>query len=370
MYPYWILFLVFALGTIQTRSGTLAAAHGGVGLPAAPQRLLLGVAVVLMALMIGFRYEVGGDWLTYLWMYDDIQHMSLFASLTRTDPGYGVLNWISSELGTDIWGVNLVCGALFCFGLFRFAKGQPHPWLAILVGVPYLVIGVGMGYTRQAVAIGLAMCGFAAIAQGSLPRFLFWVLLAATFHRTAVVLIPIVGLAFSRNRLQTLLLSGLAVVVGYFVLLAPAMDQFTRGYIDQVYEAQGAGIRLAMNLVPAVLFLLLSKKLAPEPSERAVWRNVSIVALGAYVGYFFVASTVIVDRLALYVIPLQLFVLSRLPSAFAVKGLPSRGMLMLVIAYCAAVQFVWLNFSNHSIYWIPYKVYPVISGPDAASSRY
>jgi hypothetical protein len=33
---------------------------------------------------------------------------------------------------------------------------------------------------------------------------------------------------------------------------------------------------------------------------------------------------------------------------------------VLVVAYCALVEFVWLNFANHAKFWIPYQVYPLI----------
>ena len=36
-----------------------------------------------------------------------------------------------------------------------FVRRQPMPWLGLLVAIPYLVIVVGMGYSRQAIALGL-----------------------------------------------------------------------------------------------------------------------------------------------------------------------------------------------------------------------
>ena len=66
-------------------------------------------------------------------------------------------------------------------------------------------------------------------------------------------------------------------------------------------------------------------------------------------------SSTVVDRLALYVFPLQLAVLSRVPRALGSEGLGR----LLVIAYCFLVQFVWLNFAAHAEYWVPYRLYPL-----------
>ena len=65
-----------------------------------------------------------------------------------------------------------------------------------------------------------------------------------------------------------------------------------------------------------------------------------------------------IDRVALYLIPLQLFVFARLPRlARTVKG---RTLLVLgVVGYYSAVQFVWLNFATHAQYWLPYQFMPL-----------
>jgi hypothetical protein len=65
-----------------------------------------------------------------------------------------------------------------------------------------------------------------------------------------------------------------------------------------------------------------------------------------------------VDRLALYLIPMQLFVLGNLPHALS-RGGTNRLILNAVIASSIAVQFVWLNYAQHAEAWIPYRLYPI-----------
>jgi hypothetical protein len=142
-------------------------------------------------------------------------------------------------------------------------------------------------------------------------------------------------------------------------LVRQVIEQYSAGYVENVYEAQGAGIRLAMNVIPAVIFLAARKRFSQNRTDVAIWTNFSIVGLLFAAAYFAISSSVIVDRLALYVIPLQLFVLSRLPYAFGRNGAPSGILTIAVIAYSAAVQFVWLNFANHADYWLPYKIFPI-----------
>jgi hypothetical protein len=64
-------------------------------------------------------------------------------------------------------------------------------------------------------------------------------------------------------------------------------------------------------------------------------------------------SSTAVDRLALYVMPLQIAVLSRFPLLFGPAGT------VIVALYSLAIEFVWLNFTTHARFWIPYQIYPL-----------
>ena len=69
-------------------------------------------------------------------------------------------------------------------------------------------------------------------------------------------------------------------------------------------------------------------------------------------------SPTAVDRMALYLIPIQLFVFGRLPAlAVTVKG---RTQVVLgIVGYYVAVQFVWLNYAQTAFAWLPYRLYPL-----------
>jgi hypothetical protein len=280
-----------------------------------------------------------------------------FRAVRLSDPAYAALNWMAGQFRVGIWFVNFACGLLSVYGLARFANKHPNPWLMVAVAVPYLVIVVGMGYSRQAVAIALTMIGLTAISEGSFGRFVLWTLAGALFHRTAVLMIPVVAISYTRNRLQAFVVGAIGCVIGYYILQS-GFDRFQEGYLNRTLRSEGAGIRLAMNLPPAVIFLLLSRRFAVSEPERVLWRNLSIIAVVSFVALFFVKSSTALDRIALYIIPLQLFVLGRIPYMFA-KGGGSRAMLItLVILYAATVQYIWLNYSINARNWIPYRIYP------------
>ena len=343
---YWVMFLVPAWASIAAPGKPRP---GGKHLEMS--WLIVGV---LLALLVGLRHQVGGDWFNYESNYLDMVGMSISEAFERGDPGYNLLALLSIEVGGGVYLVNLVSGALFILGLAAFCRQQPRPWLALAVALPYMVVVVAMGYSRQGVALGLAMLGMVGLARKSNVQFVLCVALAATFHKSAVLLVPLAVLATPRGRLWTGLWVGITAGVLYYVLLADSVDGLVAGYIDAQYQSEGAAIRVAMNALPAVLVLLLRKRIVWQPAERNLWLTMALLSLGS-VGWLLVASSsTAVDRMALYLIPLQLFVFSRLPDLMG-RGRRLRNWVMAVVAYYAAVLFVWLNFATHSEFWLPYQ---------------
>jgi len=267
--------------------------------------------------MIGLRHEVGADWPAYLDRIDRVTDVPLQEALSEGDPAYSLLNWLAAETGLGIYFVNTVCAVLFAWGLVVFCRAQPRPWLALAVAVPYLVTVVAMGYTRQGVAIGLAMLGLVALSERKTLRFVVFVALAAVFHKSAVILMPLAILAGTKHRIWTAFWVGLSSLLFYVLLLQESVEALKINYLEAEYQSQGAAIRVAMNAIPAVLFLWFRRRFVMPQAERTFWTWMSLLALGFVVLLAVSPSSTAVDRVALYWIPLQLFVLSRLPNAIA-----------------------------------------------------
>ncbi|MDT0619868.1 EpsG family protein [Salinisphaera sp. P385] len=315
----------------------------------------LGIAI---ALLVGLRFEVGGDWGSYVGYLIRAQEFSLAQNLALGDPGYQLLNSVAAALGAGVWFVNLVCAAVFAAGLTVFARRLPDSLLAVAVAMPYLVIVVAMGYTRQAVAIGLAMIGLAYLTDRRNAWFVFYIALAASFHKSAVLLLPFAVLANTRRRLATSIWVGIAGAVFYLVFLAEHAQRLWYNYVqtDYAYASEGALIRVSMNALPAAVFLLLHRRIPMTTEQRALWFWVSVFSL-ACLGLVMQAPTA-VDRMALYFIPLQLVVWSYLPLRFV--GSQRALVRYAILVFYGAVLFVWLNYATHAFAWLPYQFWPVV----------
>jgi len=274
------------------------------------------------------------------------------------DPAFIFFNMLATWLGTGVYLVNLLSAIIFSWGLVVFCRSQPRPWLALVVAVPYLITVVAIGYTRQGVAIGIAMVAMVALSKGKTFRFILWIALAALFHKSAIILIPMAILASTKRRILTLIWVTVAGLILYALLLQEAASFLIFGYLESQYQSSGAAVRIAMNAVPGALFLLLRKRFQLSPEQRSFWTWMAWSAL-LFVPLLIVSpSSTAVDRVALYWIPLQLFVLSRLPNALGQKNGKNVVLVYVVMAYSAAVQFVWLVLADTAFAWLPYQFYP------------
>lgn len=312
----------------------------------------------VLVLAIGLRHEVGGDWFNYEPYIYAAADNTLLQSIALGDPAYSALNWVAAHVGGGIYFVNTVCAIIFTTGLLVFCRAQPRPWLAMVVAMPYLVIVVAMGYTRQAVAIGLAMLALVSLSDQRNLRFVLFIVMAATFHKSAVILMPLAVLANSKRRLLTAIWIGITSILFYLLLLQDSIEAFSRNYIDAEFKSSGAAIRIAMNAVPASIFLLFRHRFVMSSNDRSFWTWLAMTAL-IFIGVLLISpSSTAVDRMALYWIPLQLFVLSRLPNALGLPAGSNDLWVCSIVAYCATVLGTWLFYADNAFAWLPYQFYP------------
>jgi hypothetical protein len=363
LFIYWLLFVYFAAGALTSPLNSAFAPVPHTGLAPDEQagrrrsefRLFLVIGTLFMICMVGLRYKVGADWRTYELIFANTAGYDFFSVLRHGDPAYEALNWLVCQAGGRVWAVNSICAVIFGWGLFRLCSVQPLPWLALAIAVPYMIIVVAMGYTRQAVALGVLMAGLANQVSGkSILNFAVYTAIAATFHATAVIMFPLVAISGKGDRVANFLTAVAVALLLYNLFLTDRVDAFISSYLESEYSSQGAFIRVSMNMVAAVAFWAFGKRLRFSEHERKIWRNFSWAALVMLALLYLLSSTTAVDRISLYIMPLQIVVLTRV-AAVAQNRIAATGA---ILAYLFTVQYVWLNYALHAKFWVPYHLYP------------
>ncbi|MFK5976785.1 MAG: EpsG family protein [Sulfurovum sp.] len=311
--------------------------------------LLIGFIFIII---IGFRHKVGGDWYNYLNMYNDMFGVMFRDIFDSGDPAHKFFSWLMYRWDWGVYGSNIIYATIFMVGLIQFSRRQTYPWLSIAVAVPYLILVVVMGYSRQGVAIGLFLLGVTYLDRGRFIIYILFIITATLFHKTAILLLPLGVFLYGKGKFLRIIMIIPIAYGSWDLLFAEEQEALWVNYVEAQMMSDGAKIRVAMNLIPSLLLFKYRNEWKRSYNDYTFW---FWIALGSVVNVFLVnfASTA-VDRVALYFIPIQLVVFARLPYLARKEIAPSSTKLFIVLGY-GLVLFVWLNFATHSKYWLPYQ---------------
>jgi len=339
---YWILYLSVAYIALNKAGRSI--------------RLSQGTWIwlwIIFTILTGLRHHVGGDWNNYLWRFQQLPYMSFEEAMQSGDIGYMWLTYTINDMG---WGgiylVNFICAAIFFSGLFALLRRQPNPWLGLAVAIPYLIIVVSMGYVRQGVALGFVMLGLASLDKKRFKTFVFFIVLAITFHKSAILMIAFGIFQQGKGkffRFLALLLAGIGV---WSAFVEQASADLWTNYVEAEMQSSGAMLRAILNFIPAMFLVIYRREWQEEFDDYTLWLMIALASVMAMILVPYASTAV--DRMSLYFIPIQIVVWSRLPYLARYRMAPSMSTLFILSLYFM-VLFMWLNFGVFSNWWIPYR---------------
>ncbi|WP_109317296.1 EpsG family protein [Pseudovibrio ascidiaceicola] len=316
--------------------------------------VLVSFAIALSA-FIGFRFEVGKDWIQYNYIFKLITELPFIDAMDLTDAGYSFLNWLSHQLGFGISAVFFFCAVVLVVGLMMFAAMTPYPWLAMAVAMPHIVTIMAMDHIRQTTALGFILIGLAFLKRDRVWVFLGCIVLGALFHRTAIICLIFGLLLVQKNRLLLYpAVLGISALLMEF-LLADQIGVYILRYVETSAGSRGALIRLLLNALPAVGFLIYGKYANLPPRIDKVMKAMAWAAVFSLILLPLLPSPVIIDRIGKYFLPVQILFFPLIVSLL--RGYAFRFIATsLICAYLFLTQFYWLYTSELADFWVPYKM--------------
>ena len=309
--------------------------------------LVLGIIYILF---VGLRYEVGSDRWAYSDMYDGIASLSFKDALEYTEPGFATINWLLAQMDAGVYSVNFIVSVIFVSGLIRFAKTTPLPFLALISVTPYLVIAIGLSATRQSAAIGLVFHLMASWRQGLVFKFSFSTL-ATLFHNSGVMSFVFVMQSIKMPAwVKALLFIGSAAVLYPVLSSTDKAAQYQHTYLEENIVSSGALMHALLNGIPAAIYLAFWRKWKARFGDSDLLPMLAVLSILSVFGVS--VSSTGVDRLALYLSPIQMIVYGSLPLFF---GRQYKSMLTsVIIAIHLLIMFWWLNYANTAAGFVPY----------------
>jgi hypothetical protein len=264
---------------------------------------------------IGLRRWVGCDYGGYLYIWNSTLYGG--EPWYPHEPGFALLLWSVQQLGLDYSTLNLIAAVFFLFGLIRFAFREPNPLAVLALSFPIMIVHLGMSAMRQAIALAFVMLAYRCAVEGRNILFAIFILIAGSFHYTALVFLPALALAFQRR--SPLLLGALCVfwIAGVAYLGPQTVEVYRSRYLETVSgsepTAAGGILRAAAVSAAGVIFFSYAQKRWRRvfPQDFVIVRYLAAATL--LLVPLTALSSVVGDRIGYYLMPAQVVIFARLP---------------------------------------------------------
>tara|TARA_Y100000768_G_C23921031_1_gene654951 strand:- start:219 stop:1292 length:1074 start_codon:yes stop_codon:yes gene_type:complete len=316
-----------------------------------------------LSIFIGLRHEVGGDWINYQLSYAYITKQNfkefISSSVNYNEFGYKLIIFICNQLSNKymFYISNYISAFIFLFFYINFIKNFNYKSLLFFFSIPYLIIVVSMGYTRQSIAIGFLLFGLLNLKKNQDIKFIFIILLGSMFHKTilfGLTFLVIKHLNFKKDKIYLILL------LIFFILIPLYINNFIElasNFLSQKkIETTGATIRLFINFLIAIIYFYIRKGWDNSFYNKKLMDYSMSLMIIFFFFSFFLAGPIIsaFDRISVYLFPFNLIVISNLITRInSNNGKVFCGFIVILFSYLFFL--IWANYGGYSHHWFPYQ---------------
>lgn len=311
--------------------------------------LVLGAACWLLA---SFRYVTGFDYRFYEATFQTIAESGL---ANWSEPGYLLLNLAVSFLGGGyrvfLFVFHFLLTALVFIWIGRYS---PSPWMSVFLFLTLQHFALSMNFLRQAFAAAIILWVWPFLRSRRCLPVCGIVLLAACFHRTALIMLPLCFLlALPPSRLHYGL-AALVTGIAYFLMdpLIQIVVTLVPKYQHYLTEKYWQGNSFIYVLLPLGCFLFVLPLLRQKAGAGADAPILSNSMFYSLLLHLFITRHFILERLSVYI---AMFALLALPTAALVpyKRISSKIRISLLITGSCVYFLFAVSQGFHGVY--PYR---------------
>lgn len=283
----------------------------------------VAAASLFLILIIGLRSEYNGLDLHnslgtgYFYFYDIINKDSFVEILQN----FGKKKYANFEIGFVLFCklIGTLCSnhqiMLFASALvsvvpvaYFIRKNSKNQWLSMMVYLALPFFGPAyFSAIRQGIAIGLVTYSYELIKRRKPIGFLLVILLASTFHSSAIVALVAYPMYHFRVDRESLMIGGLAVLGAVFLLRIPLFIVLARVVDEDAQMTASSAVNLFLLLTFLYIVCVTFKK--RQDDDMRGWVNLFWLACAAQ---SFSGVTSMAGRVAWYFIPVLVALLPNL----------------------------------------------------------
>ena len=215
--------------------------------------IYLGAIGLIFTVLAGVRYLTGYDyalyWPTFTQTYN-LDWFDLTPSLDRMEKGYLMVNKLFANFTMEGCVIFFVFGAIYAANVVWFIhRYSSNPWMSVAAFLCFGLLFNSFCFMRQYTAAMILMWALIDIKENRPLRFLILVLLASSFHLSALIFLPFyVILKIPLNRVILPF-----AVMGIIIIVIFAKEY--RKTKDPVFRFMPLAVGLSFGFyLPVVLF--------------------------------------------------------------------------------------------------------------------
>ena len=317
------------------------------------KNLLYALAWLILLLVSGLRYEVGTDYPHYIRNYSMYMNQSI--SLVN-QPAMTVVAWVSSIIYDDYatWFFLMAMITMIPAGK-AIKRDSSTVCMSTVLFVLLCCWHTSFNIVKQSAAMAFIMLGSKNLMDRKFGKWCLYCALAAMFHISAVLMIPMYFLIDNQVNWKRCLLmaaSGLVIMILYDELFG--LMGILRGTFSETSET-GYGardlniLRVLVNCAPIAMALVMRKYYDLKEKRFAVLFNLSFFNAVLNIATM---SSAYLNRFAIYTIPFNALFIPYLVKPFKRK---SRVIIWCVILVLYAAFFaydLYKGSTTRTFHWI------------------
>ncbi|MCS8617876.1 EpsG family protein [Latilactobacillus curvatus] len=325
------------------------------------RRVYLLVALSMIWIVMGYRgFTVGNDTSTYVQLYPQLAQQDLtngfFEQMIggRFEFGFVFLVKCLYFISSDPRLLLIVVATFEVVSLGYFLGNlSVNIPLSMILFVTMNFMGLSMSAMRQCIAMSFGMISIIYLLKAHKWRFLMVVLLAATFHKAALVLLilyPIYQMDISAKALM--LWTGLFMIVyltfgSWFNVLTQQVTAYTNyGLLNNGADSNSLGIAIKiLELSVIIVFCILSKRPKETPVvgspdfDLKTWKFLLFMLA---IGIAFSILALKFSQISRISIFFEVAMLVLVPRSVGLMRLPSSRLIGNIVTICIAVSYFYI----------------------------
>ncbi|MCL2056352.1 MAG: EpsG family protein [Oscillospiraceae bacterium] len=281
--------------------------------------LYLCVTFGYMWFLASFRHNVGFDYQIYIDIFESHRGAPLLAEIASNgfegiEPGFIALNKLMAlfvHSPAAMYGIySFLIFAPVAWFIYRHCKDI---WQAAWLYVTLAFFYSSMNFIRQGLACSVIVLGYGFLKNKKTVPFILVVLLAACFHKTALIMVPVYFLCHLRFTWKRGAVYGGITLLLY--ITSPFIVDFVTDYIFTGYKGTiwlESGLSVLFLFVPAVLLtacLALKTRWGRHEPDANMLLNLTMFSFFCWV---FITNHFILERFGMY---MYIFAIAAVPSA-------------------------------------------------------